>query len=577
MKKISNRKIIKEIIYNDLLKIRMLRYVIVPIIFLTIFYTVLEIKISTLVKNLNQSIANRKGEHTALERFVLQSLLVAVLTELNGFIFTGVVQYIYRNTAKSTFKGFISLSPKNFSTIGGGEIQTIIDRKSKSASELIEVFLTSLLPICLKLLFALIAVIKNMGGLAGFIMFVCVSCYATVTILIAQWRSNIRRELNNSENRSSNKLQDGLNNHETIVSFGTTDLEVDEYDQFLKINASNSNRLWRALYILNLSQRAIFLLQSFFIIYAGISGILSQNMSSNQLIYLMSITSTVTINLSNLGYLYTRYTQAIINARSTYDTMLDIKKENNKFKITEFKESIKFNNLSFGYESRQIFNKINLEIYKGEKVAIIGKNGSGKSTLLKLLLKFDEDYKGSILIDDIDIKKIKDEFYRNLLGYIPQNTFLFNESVKYNIKYGSFGISDEDIFALCKEFGLYDVFMNLENGFDTNVGERGRLLSGGEKQKILLMRTMLRNKEIMALDEPTAALDKESEKKILEIILQQEDRTVLMIIHNLELISKFDKIIYIDENNIEVYKNNIEGQKKFSTNLQYFLSYKLGK
>ncbi|WUR02338.1 ABC transporter [Vairimorpha necatrix] len=567
MKKISNTEIIKDILMNNLIRSEALKLIVIPILISTVIYSILEITISNRLKELNAAVEMKSGEISALKKYVIQILIVAILTEVNGFVFTSVVQYIYRTMSKSSFRLFVSLPPAQFNKFGGGEIQTIIERKSRSASELIEIFVTNLLPIILKISFTLFSVINNMGSFAGYIMSICVFIYGALTIGIAIWRANIRRELNKAENSTCNKLQDSLINHETIVTSRTVEYEVQKYDEYLMKNENISTKLWRAFYVLNLFQRIIFLLQSSLIIYAGLLGYLYYDLSPSQLLFLTSIVATLANNLGNVGYLYTRYTQAIINARATYDTISEIKEEIKDKELYGFKKNIKFSKIFFNYENRKVFENVNFEIKKGEKIAIIGKNGSGKSTLMKLFLKF-ESYNGSIFIDDINIQDIKEDSFRNLIGYIPQNTFLFNETVKYNIKYGLENVTDEEIFSLCKKFCLFEVFSNLENGFDTNVGERGKLLSGGEKQKILLMRAMLRKKEIMILDEPTAALDKESEKNIIELILEDKERTVMMIIHNLELVNKFDTILYINDKNIQKFKpelvNRQDSGKDFS-------------
>lgn len=551
MKKISSTKIVKDIFCNDLLKISLIRFLLVPILLTTVLYTYVEVNISNLVKKLNYSIQNQEGQIEALKTYTFHLVLVTVLTQLNGFIFTGVVQYIYRNTARCSFRSFINLSPKKFNTLGSGEIQMIIDRKAKAASELIEIFIINLIPICMKLSFVFYYISHHMGYVSGYIMLVSVFMYGSITLGMAIWRAHIRNELNTSENRSSNKLQDALINHETIISCRSTEFEVEKYNEYLMVNENNANKLWRSLYVLNFLQSMTLFIQNTLIIYVGIIGYMSEKITPGDLIFFLSISGTLTFSLSNLGYLYSRYTQAIINARSTYDTIIDEPQENLGSELLQFRDRILFKNIDFGYETKKIFEKINIEIKKGDKVAIIGKNGVGKSTLIKLFLKF-ESYTGNIYIDDMDINNIKEESFRNLIGYVSQNSFLFKETVKYNIKYGNNNVTDDEIFSLCKKFGLYEAFLNLENGFDTNVGERGKLLSGGERQKILLMRAMLMNKDLLILDEPTAALDKESESLIVKSLIGDEDRTVLMILHNLELLYKFNKIIFINNRNAEV-------------------------
>ncbi|KAF9763334.1 ATP-binding cassette sub-family B member 7, mitochondrial [Nosema granulosis] len=554
MSNITNYEIIYEVFVENVFNLAIFRYLLLPTLLATITAAYLEVQVSEIVRQLSKNIGEKKDSSEALKYYFYFIISSAFLSEVVGFVFTGVVQYIFRTTNRNTFRQFIELSPKVFNNIGSGKIQSIIDRKSKASSELVEVLVVNVFPVICTLSFVSVSVFKKLGLYPCSIIILSVIFYALLTIGIAIWRTNIRRKLNTAENVSNNKLQDSLINHETIYSYGTTDLEVSRYDEKLINIQSNANTLWRALYVLNFSQKTIFLFQSTSIILMGVRGYLSNSLSASDLVFFISISRTLNNCLGNLGFMYSRFTQAMINAKSTFEIVGKKEEKKETFTNTTFNDKIDFVNVNFSYENKLMFTNLSFEIKKGEKVAIIGKNGVGKSTLIKLMLRF-EKYEGTIMMDGMDVQDISEESFRNTVTYIPQNGFLFEESVIYNMKYGSKNVSNEEIYKLSKLFGCYETFSKLEKGFETFVGERGKLLSGGERQKILIIRAILNDKKVFVLDEPTSALDKQSELNVLNAFVSKPDATVVMIIHNLELINKFDKILFIHDKSVEVIKS----------------------
>lgn len=557
MSKITNFEILYEVFVKNVFKLAIVRYLLLPILLATIAASYLEVKVSEVVRELSKNIGEKKDSTDAMWYYFVYILGAAFLSEIVGFVFTGVVQYIFRITNRNTFRQFIELSPKVFNGIGSGKIQSIIDRKSKASSELVEVLIVNVFPVICTLTFVSISVFRKLGVYPCALILLSVAVYASLTINIAIWRTNIRRRLNHAENVANNKLQDSLINHETIYSYGTNDFEVSRYDEKLIRIQENANVLWRALYVLNFSQKGIFLVQSTAIILLGVKGYLSQSLSASDLVFFISISRTLNNCLGNLGYMYSRFTQALINAKSTFEITGLTKEAKSSEPIKPFSDCMEFRDVGFSYDHKLIFTNLNFTIKKGEKVAIIGKNGVGKSTLIKLMLRF-EKYNGRILLDGVNINDISEDAFRNTITYIPQSSFLFNESVIFNIKYGTKEVSNEEIYNLSKLFGCFETFSNLQNGFETQVGEQGKLLSGGERQKILIMRAILNNKSIFILDEPTSALDKESERNVLDAITSNEETTLIMIIHNIELINKFDKILFINNNTIEMIKGGGE-------------------
>ncbi|WUR02337.1 ABC transporter [Vairimorpha necatrix] len=565
--RVSNFTIIKDVIFNDMMKNSFIKFLIIPIIITTVIYTYMEVKGSMLITEINKVIKSGNKSTDILRHYFLYFFIVLLLSEINGVVFTGVVQYICRITAKCNYENFISLPPGKFRKLGSGEIQTIIERKSKATSELVEIFIITLLPILLKMSFALYDISKVIGPLAGLIMGICIISYSIITFLISLKRAKIRKELNKSEARAVDKLQDGLSNQETIYTYQTFESEVNRYDAVLIENEKKTNDLWRIYYVQNFLQRLIFMFQTVAIIYVGMSGHLTNLITTEKFIYFISLTGTVAGSLTNVGYLYTRYSQIMVRIRSTHDIMLKSANIDTKQKDIRHFQSIICKDLSCSYDSKLVLKNINLKFFKGEKIAIIGENGCGKSTFLRVLLGF-VDYEGEIIINDENINNCS---LKNIISYIPQNTNLFNESVKYNITYGSENVSNAQIIDICKDFGMFRTITNLQYGFETFVGEKGIFFSGGERQKILLMRAILKKSPLLFLDESTFALDQKAKNKIMGFLLNDTTKTVLMAINETEVLNKFDRIFFITNNNIEIIDSEDFKNGRYSDALKDFV------
>ncbi|KCZ74296.1 hypothetical protein H311_04740, partial [Anncaliia algerae PRA109] len=217
---------------------------------------------------------------------------------------------------------------------------------------------------------------------------------------------------------------------------------------------------------------------------------------------------------------------------------------------------------------KEILSKLNLTINKGDKIALIGSNGSGKTTFIRVLLGF-YDYRGSIKIDGKELYKISKRHLRNNISFVPQDSCLMNETIKENICYGE-RFSDEEIFKVSEKYKVYDSFARLEHGFLTKIGERGKNLSGGEKQKVALIRGAIRNKKIFILDEPTAAIDREAENDIFSSLLSDKDTTVLTIIHNLDLLKNFNKVLHFSNESAILYDSFEEFNSKNVNQIDFY-------
>ncbi|EPR79317.1 ABC-transporter [Spraguea lophii 42_110] len=543
----SSKAILKEIYHTYILGIPLIRYTFFPTMFCMLIARYLEVILGEMMQKVATKL-NFEFDNSCsslVGRYFIISIISCLLIELQGFIFTGSIQRAYRTAACKAFKQFMDLEYLEFKKYGMGEIHATIERKSLAVSEIMDVLILNLLPVVFVIFFSTYKIYKILGFITTLILYISLVAYTVTTIEMAKWRNTIRREYNKKVNKVSNQLYDSFNNYDIVKAFNNEFEEVSKYDYYLKEVEISSTKLWRTFYLLNFLQRLIFGLQTCFIIYIGVKGIMREKFTPDQLVLYLSISRILSSNLDKLGYMYGRFTQAMTNAKMSFINLSSPKK---LYPIRSFNRDIVFKNVGFSYNKRNISNNINFYIEKYDKVAIIGSNGIGKSTLLKSLLKFTH-YNGNIKIDGDEVKYISNDSLRTLISYIPQDSLLFDETVEYNLKYGS-DITNMELTQICKEYDIHDSINRLDSGYNTTIGTRGSNLSGGEKQKISFVRALLKESEILLLDEPTANLDKVSENNLIKRILQKEKhKTIIMVIHSLSLLKHFNKIFYLDPNN----------------------------
>lgn len=541
--------IIKGIYVTYVFKSSFVRYFCFVILFSTFIAALLEVYVSNLAKALTKLIEESKDIKNILTLNTVVCLVCTVVSLSNRFIFSIPVQRVYRVATKNAFEACIRMELSRYSRLGSGEIQTVIDRESKAISELIEVSFLNIIPIFFTLSLTSYNVSDQLGSTILLIIIATIMVYFITTIKIVHWRTRIRHEYNVSQQICSNVLQDSLINHETILSYKKEEFETVKYNKAVSRVEKDCSRLWVSLSFLYMVNKLIFAIQAFLVIIFSSYGWYTDKLSGPNFSLYLATNKLLYSNIGQLGFFYSRFTQAILNVKTSFSTLRN--EESGTGVIEKFTKGLVFRDVSFYYDYKMILDNVNFNISKGEKVAIIGKNGVGKSTIIKMLMKF-EPYSGEIYVDGHDLRSLKDSSYRDLISYVPQTSFLFNETVEYNILYGTKDIKIEDAYLTCERIGVHESIIRLEDGYQTRVGDKGSLLSGGERQKILLVRAVLKNSPIFIMDEPTAALDKQSEEEILKFILEERKAsTVVMILHNLELVKLFDKIVHIKNKKIE--------------------------
>lgn len=549
----------KDVLYNALVtygyKIPYIRYSVIPVFIFTILASFLEVHSSYLAKNVTNDLMNSHGMTKNIILYILCYGGNIIVTEMTAMAFSAPIQYIYKIVGVEAFNYYISLDPEAYSRIGNGEIQMIIERRSRAYGDIIEYTFTSLLPVFILSFTAFCSVYWNLGRDALIVMLISGFVYVLVTVKFSIVRMKVKKEYNRASDVSSNKLQDFLANQETIIAYNSQERAIDAFDSTqipVERHAVANSGYLNFLYFL---QKSIFIVQGCLIVILGVYGRLSSKIDAKELIYYLSISKTLNSALAEMGTLYTKYIQGFLNAKSGHFGNPNVGNTNQVVRNITLERNIEFKDVSFAYRTTKLFDNMSFCIKKGEKVAIIGRNGTGKSTLLKVLLKFYK-HQGKILLDGVDINDIHESHYRKVFAYANQNTYLFDGTIKYNIKYGNKHATDEEIYKLAKKLNIHDSIMKLPKGYDSNVGERGRLLSGGERQKVLFMRALLKDSKVLLMDEPTSALDKIAETEVItKVMTEYSDRTIVMILHNLDLLFMFDKLLLVKDKKIQTIEN----------------------
>lgn len=541
-------KIIKSIFSKYILHNPVNRVLMFPVLVMMIIAKYLEVLGASQTKEISAMINSNSRDNYQVFKYSLITLLGVFLVEMQSFLICKAGQVGYRMSNKDTYKYFLSLEPDEFNSIGKGEIQNTISRKSQAVQDMIDVFTLNFFPTFLTIIFVSYEAFKGLGFVSVMIINISMIIYSITTIKITTWRNKMRKNLIIAQNKTCNILMDGLCNFETIFSCDTEDIEIQKYNNSLKHIEMHSTSISRSLYILNLVQRTIWSVMSISIIIYNIF-YNKKSITSENFVFLVYITSIIIKSLDNLGFMYGKFQAALINAKMTNLASRNSKNDGYRT-IYKLNKSLNVNKITIKYGDKKIIENASFTINKGDKVAIIGKNGTGKSSIVKSFVKLIKS-EGDFEIDGINTKNCTDSSFKSLISYIPQNNLLFDGSVMENIKYGNHKLYDEEVYNASKELGIHDSIMKMEHGYYTSVGEQGKNLSGGERQKIIILRTILRQSEILVMDEPTSNLDRHSENKIMKNLLHNDKLTIIAIVHNPDLLDNFNRILYVNNEQIE--------------------------
>ena len=482
--------------------------------------------------------------------------------ELRNAVFSKVSQHAIRQLTLNTFKHLHSLSLQFHLNRKTGALSKFIDRGTKGIDFLMNYVLFNVIPTLIEIVFVAGILLTLYGLKYAVVTVVTISIYVVLTFMITQWRLKFRRRMNESDNMVSSKLVDSLLNYETVKYFNNEEHEFNRLNDSLKEYEVAAVENEFSLSYLNIAQTLI--------IMTGITLMLGMSVFDIKE-GIISIGGFVVINaymfqlyqpLNFFGTVYRNIRQSLTDMENLFSLWGEKPYENNQdtnLKDTE-NASIRFDNVSFDYDVRRtIIQDISFEVPNGKKVAIVGPTGAGKSTISRLLFRFYNPKSGSIYVNDQNIKDISQQSLRKIIGVVPQDTVLFNETIYYNILYGDPQASEKEIYAAARSADIHDFIQELPDGYNTLVGERGLKLSGGEKQRVAIARAILKKPSIFFFDEATSALDSTTEKEIqknLELI--SKNKTTLVIAHRLSTAADAHNIIVLDQGRIIEQGNHQE-------------------
>ena len=471
--------------------------------------------------------------------------------QLRDVVFARVGQRALRSLALETFTHIHRLSMRYHITRKTGGLSRIIERGVKGVEFLLRFLLFSIGPLILELL--LIAVILAFAFSIWYlvVVFATIVLYTWFTFAVTEWRVKIRKEMNDQDTDANQKAIDSLLNFETVKYFGAERREAERYDVAMAGYEKAALKTSYSLAFLNFGQSVLITAGLVIVMVMAAIGVQNGTLSVGDFVVVNAYMIQITMPLNFLGTVYREIRQALVDMGEMFDLLEQPAEVNDKPDAKSLMISggrVELRDVEFGYDAaRPILKGVSIDVPAGKTIAIVGPSGSGKSTIGRLLFRFYDVNSGALMIDGQDVRNITQESLHSQIGVVPQDTVLFNDTIYYNIAYGRPEASRSEVEAAAKAAKIYDFVMDLPEGFETAVGERGLKLSGGEKQRVGIARTLLKNPPILLLDEATSALDTETERDIQDSLREMgEGRTVITIAHRLSTIADADQIIVLE-------------------------------
>jgi ATP-binding cassette subfamily B protein len=478
-------------------------------------------------------------------------ILMAALTQLRDGLFAKVAMHAVRRLAYRTFVHMHELSLRFHLERKTGGLTRVLERGRNGIETIVRMVILQLSPTIIELAFIVVVLMWQFDWRYVAVISITVAVYMTYTYHATEWRIGIRRKMNDSDTDANVKAIDSLLNYETVKYFSAEEREAARYDRAMARYEDASVRAYTSLAVLNAGQAVIFTIGLAAVMVMCAFEIKSGSKTVGDFVLINAMMIQLYQPLNFMGMVYREIKQAITDIEIMFSILTrepEIKDATNAPQLKVKSGTIRFENVKFSYEAaRPILKGISFEVPAGKTVAVVGPSGAGKSTISRLLFRFYDLSGGRILIDDQDIAKVTQKSLRLAIGMVPQDTVLFNDTIRYNIRYGRWEATDAEVEEAARLAQIDPLIRIAPKGYETEVGERGLKLSGGEKQRVAIGRTILKGPPILVLDEATSALDSHTEKEIQDALERvSRNRTTLVIAHRLSTIVGADEIIVLD-------------------------------
>jgi ATP-binding cassette subfamily B protein len=482
-------------------------------------------------------------------------VLMAVLTQIRDGLFAKVAMHAVRKLALQTFEHMHRLSLRFHLERKTGGLTRVLERGREGIEELSRLVVLTLLPTIFEFALVLGILAWEFDWTYSAVVLGMVVIYLAYTYQATEWRISIRRRMNESDTDANTKAVDSLLNYETVKYFGAEAREAIRYDRSMERYEKASTETYTSLAVLNAGQAVIFSIGMTIVMVLAARDIMGGRVSIGSFVLVNAMLVQLYIPLNFMGMLYREIKQALIDIDDMFKVLernpeIEDKPDARPLHITQ--GIVRFEDVHFAYNpEREILKGVSFEVPAGQTIAIVGPSGAGKSTISRLLFRFYEPSSGRILIDGQDISDVQQASLRKAIGMVPQDTVLFNDTIGYNVQYGRWDAAAEEVKEAARLAQIDRFIGYLPEGYETPVGERGLKLSGGEKQRVAIARTILKGPPVLVLDEATSALDSFTEKEIQDALDRvSRGRTTLVIAHRLSTIISADEIIVLDHGQI---------------------------
>jgi ATP-binding cassette, subfamily B, heavy metal transporter len=522
---------------------------------------IVTVAVPVFFKEATDLLAGEKGRSTGqLFAFGATALILAygigrvmamVLTQIRDVFFTKVGQHAARELNNRTFQHLHRLSLRFHLERRTGGLSRVIERGTRGVELILRMGILQVVPTVLELLFITVLLLYYFNWIYVAVIYATIAVYMWFTFTASEWRITIRREMNDSDNDANTKAIDSLLNFETVKYFGNEGLEARRFDASMARYEHAAVRTYYSLGVLNSGQALIFTVGMTLVMLLAGRGVLAGTHTVGDFVMINALMIQLYMPLNFMGMVYREIKQGLVDLETMFalmDEPPEVQDRPGARPLVVREGTIRFEHVTFAYErERTILKDVSFEVPAGKMVAIVGPSGAGKSTISRILFRFYDIQKGRVTIDGTDIRDVTQKSLRAAIGVVPQDTVLFNDTVFYNIRYGRPDASDEEIYEAARLAQIDEFIRTLPQGYKTMVGERGLKLSGGEKQRVAIARTILKGPPILMLDEATSALDSHTEKEIQDALDRvARNRTTLVIAHRLSTIVHADNIVVLD-------------------------------